>query len=164
MMSHRLVELRPWLLGLPIGPVRRRSWLIRFGATIGSNVRVHPIRVMNANWRNLTIEDDCYLGPDVLLDLADEIRIGRGAVLAARVSVMTHQDAGAAHDSPTAARVPTFHRPTRIGSYSFVGIGAIVLAGCDVGDGAIVGAGAVVTKSIQSGGKGLGVPARMTEA
>ena len=58
MMAHRLVELRPWLLGLPIGPARRRNWLIRFGATVGSNVRVHPIRVMNANWHNLTIADD----------------------------------------------------------------------------------------------------------
>jgi len=161
LIGQRLPELRPWLLGLPLGPTRRRRLLIRFGARIGSNVRIHPLRVMNADWQNLTIEDDCYLGPDVLLDLADEIRIGRGAVLAARVSVMTHQDAGAGHDSPTVARVPTFHRPTSIGSHAFVGIGAIVLAGCDVGEAAIIGAGAVLTRSVPAARTALGVPARL---
>jgi acetyltransferase-like isoleucine patch superfamily enzyme len=132
----------------------------RFGARVGHNVRVHPIRVMNAAWRNLTIEDDCYLGPDTLLDLADGLVIGRGAVLAARVSVLTHQDAGSAHASPTTRRVPTFHRPTHIGAFGFVGIGAIVLAGCDVGDGAVVGAGAVVTRPVPDCTTVTGAPAR----
>lgn len=157
----RRAELRPWLIGLPIGTTRRRAWMVRFGATIGSVVRVHRILVMNPEWRHLTIEDDCYIGPDVLLDLADEIHIGRGAVIAARVSVITHQDAGTGHASPTTERVPTFHSPTRIGAYAFVGLGAVILAGCDVGEGSIVSAGAVVTKPVSAGSMVAGVPARV---
>lgn len=156
-------EVRPWLLGLPMGPTRRHGLLRRFGASVGSVVRVHQIKVMNPEWRHLTIEDDCYIGPDVLLDLADRIVIGRGAVLAARVSIMTHQDAGVGHSSPTVERVPTYRRPTRIGSYSFVGIGAVILAGCDVGDRAVVGAGAVVTRPVPAGATVIGVPARQPQ-
>lgn len=159
----RFPELRPWLLTLPIGPPRRGQLLARFGVTVGSVVRVHRIQVMNAGWRHLTLEDDCYVGPDVLLDLTDRIHIGRGAVLAARVSVVTHQDAGAAHHSPAADRVPTFRRATRIGAYAFVGTGAIILAGCHVGDGAVVGAGAVVTRPVAAGAKVAGVPARVID-
>ena len=119
MMTHRFVELRPWLLRLRLSrPASARLRHPIRGDDKDPDV-VHPIRVMNANWHNLSIADDCYIGPDVLLDLADEISIGHGAVLAARVSVMTHASAGAAHGSPTVAEganVPSTypHRVQRV--------------------------------------------------
>lgn len=143
--------IRPWLLRLPMAP-RVRGWVMRaFGASIGSNVRVHPVVVMNAHWGHLVIEDDCYLGPSVVLDLADSLRIRRGSVLAAGAMVFTHQDAGASHGSPTAARVRTFHRPTSIGPNGFLGAGAIVLAGANIGSDSVVAAGAVVTRPVADG-------------
>ena len=131
-----------------------------FGAHIGSNVRIHPVRVMNAHWRNLRIEDDCYVGPDVLLDLADRLTLRKGAVVAVRAALMTHQDAGEAHGSPTTALVPTFSAPLEVGAYAFVGVGATVLARTGIGAGAVVGAGSVVTKPVLPGQVVTGVPAR----
>ncbi len=154
---------RPWLLTLPMPP-RARALLMRaFGAEVGADVRVHPLRVINADWRNLTIERDCYVGADVLLDLVDQLTIRRGAVLAARVAVHTHQDAGSSHQSPTADRIGTVHRATVVGSYAFLGTGAIVLAGCSIGDEAVVGAGAVVTRPVPPRITVVGSPARPIE-
>jgi maltose O-acetyltransferase len=131
-----------------------------FGAKVGKNVRVHPVSVMNAGWKRLHIDDDVYVGPACILDLSATLTIGRGAVLAAGVAVMTHQDAGASHNSPTAARIGTFARETAIGQFAFLGVRAIVLPGADVGPDAVVGAGAVVTHPVVAGTTVTGVPAR----
>lgn len=42
-------------------------------------------------------------------------------------------------------------RPVRIGAYCWIGMGAQILAGVELGDFTIVGAGAIVTKSFPSG-------------
>ncbi|MBL1274653.1 MAG: hypothetical protein COB30_001045 [Ectothiorhodospiraceae bacterium] len=47
-----------------------------------------------------------------------------------------------------------------IGDRSWVGIGASVIQGCDIGHDVIVGAGAVVTKDIIDGLTVVGVPAQ----
>ena len=133
-------------------PPRVRGLAMRaFGAKVGRNVRVHPVTVMNAGWKHLLIEDDVYIGPACILDLSAPLWIRHGAVLAAGVAVMTHQDAGTSHGSPTAERIGTFARETAIGRYAFVGARAIVLAGADVGDSGVVGAGAVVTRPVPTG-------------
>lgn len=47
-----------------------------------------------------------------------------------------------------------------IGNRAFIGARALILKGCEVGDGAVVAAGAVVTNSIPAGEIWGGVPAR----
>jgi len=139
-------------------PPTRGRLIRRFGGSIGSNVRVHPITIMNAGWANLVIEDDCYVGPDCILDLSAKLTIRRGSVLAAGVAVMTHQDAGSSHGSPTAQRIGTYSRPLTIGPHAFLGVHATVLA--DVGEQSAVGAGAVVIRSTPNGRTVVGVPAK----
>jgi len=51
--------------------------------------------------------------------------------------------------------------PIRIGARSFVGMGAIVLPGVNIGDGAIIGAGSVVTRDVPAGTIFAGNPARL---
>lgn len=148
---------REWLLRLPMPPSARAKVLRRFGSKVGSNVRVHPVTVMNAGWGNLVIMRDAYIGPDCILDLSAPLTIGDGAVLAAGVAVVTHTDAGSRHGSPTAERLGTYRRSVRIGEHAFVGARATVLA--DLGNDAVVGAGAVVVKPVPSGDIVAGVPA-----
>lgn len=149
---------RYWTLRLPMAPTTRAKLLRRYGATVGSNVRVHPLTVMDAGWAHLTIEDDVYIGPDCILDLSAPLTIRRGAVLAAGVAVMTHQDAGTTHHSPTAERIGTYLRPVTVGEYAFVGVRATLLT--DVGDGAVIGAGAVLVRPAPPQATLVGVPAR----
>ena len=52
-------------------------------------------------------------------------------------------------------RVPT------IGNDVYVGVGASILGGVHVGDGATVGAGAVVIKDVPAGATVVGVPAKV---
>lgn len=155
---------RPWVLGLPMPP-RVRGFVLRsFGARIGANVRVHPLAVINPRWPNLAIEDDCYVGRDVLLDLSARLVIRRGTVIAARAMIFTHQDAGHAHRSPTVLQLPSKTEPTELGPHAFIGAGATLLAGARIGDGSIVGAGAVVVRAVGDGERVVGVPARAVSA
>lgn len=52
----------------------------------------------------------------------------------------------------------------RIGDHVYVGAGARVLGGIDVGDGAVIGANAVVIKDVRPGTTVVGVPARETRS
>ena len=84
------------------------------------------------------------------------VRIGENVMVANRVSIPSgkrqHLDeAGAlAHETRRTA--------IRVGSKSWVGEGAIIMA--DVGESCIVGAGSVVTRAIPSGTTAAGNPAR----
>ena len=154
-------EFRAWLLRLPL-PARTRGRLIRrFGARIGRNVRVHQITVANPDWSNLSIGDDVYVGHDCIIDLTERVTLGRGSVLAAGVSLVTHQDAGTSHASPTALRLGTWARHLEVGPYAFIGTRAVLMA--DVGRDAIVGAGAVVVEPLPGGVTAVGVPARIVK-
>ena len=51
-------------------------------------------------------------------------------------------------------------RPTKIGRDVWIGAGAIIMSGVEIGDGAIVAAGSVVTKSIPSCEIHAGIPNR----
>jgi len=53
--------------------------------------------------------------------------------------------------------------PIKIGARSWLGTGAIVLDGVNIGDAAVIGAGAVVTKDIPDKAIAIGVPARVTK-
>ena len=49
---------------------------------------------------------------------------------------------------------------SKIGKFVFIGSGAIILPKVEVGDNCVIGAGAVVNRSIPSGHRVVGVPAR----
>jgi acetyltransferase-like isoleucine patch superfamily enzyme len=77
-----------------------------------------------------------------LIEIGEYSVIGRGSVLLAHCPIN-----GA--------------RPVSIGSFVYIGYGAIVLPGVALGDYCIVGAGAVVTKSAPKGSILAGNPARI---
>jgi acetyltransferase-like isoleucine patch superfamily enzyme len=148
------------LAWIPVPTIRARI-LRLLGADIGSNVRVHDLAFINLDdgFRNLHLGDDVHVGAQSLLDLADVVTIGDGAVLAPRVCVLTHQDAGSHHGAPVAEVLGTFRRPTTIGPGAFVGTGAVILAGSTIGAYAVVGAGAVVTADVPPATVVTGTPA-----
>ena len=109
------------------------------------------------NYANLSIGSRAYVGKDCFFDLSDRIIIEPGAVVAMRVTILTHFDAGA---SQLSQRLPRVTKPVHIHAGAYVGTGAVLLPGVNIGEGAVIGAGAVVTKDTPSGSSFVGVPAR----
>jgi len=109
------------------------------------------------NYANLSIGAGAYVGKDCFFDLSDQIIIDPNVVIAMRVTILTHFDAGA---SQLAQRLPRMSKPVHIHAGAYIGAGAVLLPGIDIGEGAVVGAGAVVIGDMPSGASFVGVPAR----
>lgn len=140
--------------------------LMRYGAVVGSGVRVkRGVRIDNASgdrdatgdFSNLVIGDRCYVGDGVFFDLPDEIRLEDEVVLSAGVMIITHADCG---DRVMSRWYPRRREPVRIGRGSWIGAGAIVLPGVELGECCVVAAGSVVRSSFPARSLIAGVPAR----
>jgi acetyltransferase-like isoleucine patch superfamily enzyme len=147
------------MLGLP--PLRV-WWLRRLGARIGKNVILHDVRFFNFDRRGfsgLSIGDDCFLGSECLIDLAEDVVLAEAVTLAARVLVVTHMNVGY-RDHPLQRRFPRRQAPVRLERGCFVGAAVTLLPGVTVGAEAFIAAGSVVTQDVPAGGVVAGVPAR----
>jgi acetyltransferase-like isoleucine patch superfamily enzyme len=65
------------------------------------------------------------------------------------------------HENPPFKETPREGNDITIGQGVFIGSGAIILAGVNIGDNSIIGAGSVVTKNIPSGCFACGSPAKV---
>ena len=144
-------------------PQLRAPWLRLLGARIGRGTILHDVRFFNLYRRGLgglEIADECFLGDECLLDLAEGIRLERQVTLAERVLVLTHTNVGYA-DHPLQAHFPAVAAPVVIEQGSFVGAAATLLPGIRVGARSFVAAGSVVTADVPAGTLVAGVPARV---
>jgi maltose O-acetyltransferase len=147
-------------------PPVRVAWLRMLGARIGSGVVLHDVRFFNLYRRGLSglaLGDDCFLGDECLLDLAEGIVLGAQVTLAERVLILTHTNVGY-KDHPLQKHFPASAASVRIESGSFVGAGVTLLPGITIGAGSFVAAGAVVTADVPPGALVAGVPARHVRA
>lgn len=165
--AYKAEGINGLLLVLPaklIAPVLRKH-----GAKIGERVVMHsPLIIHNADERvgrhyhKLIVGNDCYLGRDLLLDLKDQIFLESKVTLSMRVALITHTDVG---ESPLRDEVlrPT-QAPIVLRRGAYVGAGAMILQGVEIGESAVVGAGAVVVDSIPAHTVAVGVPAKVVRA
>lgn len=125
--------------------------LREFGATVGRNPSIYtPLHIVNApgDFCGLHIGDDVHIGADVLIDLADEVRVEDQATISMRCSLITHIDVG---PGPLKERRPRKQGPVRIGKGAYLGTGATVLHGVTVGQEATLGAHALVDRDVPAG-------------
>jgi acetyltransferase-like isoleucine patch superfamily enzyme len=144
-------------------PQLRAPWLRLLGARIGARTILHDVRFFNLYRRGLAgleIGDECFLGDECLLDLAEGVRLEAKVTLAERVLVLTHTNVGYA-DHPLQAQFPASAAPVVIEHGSFVGANVTLLPGVRVGAGSFVAAGSVVTEDVAKGTLVAGVPARV---
>jgi acetyltransferase-like isoleucine patch superfamily enzyme len=136
-----------------------RPILCQFGARIEPGTIHGPLVIHNAarDYSNLRIGRRVHLGRDVLLDLSAPLTIEDEATVSMRATILTHQDLG---DRPLSKRYPRKVEATTIGTGAYVGAGAVILCGCNVGEKAVVGAGAVVIRRVSAKDVVVGVPAR----
>lgn len=161
--------LRFGLLSLAMVPYRaalfppvRAVWLRMLGARIGRGSVLHDVRFFNLYRRGLPgleIGDECFLGDECLLDLAEGIQLEDQVTLAERVLILTHTNVGF-RDHPLQELFPASASPVRVGRGAFLGAAALILPGVTIGAGAFVAAGAVVTRTVPPHTLVAGVPAR----
>jgi len=137
-----------------------------YGATVGERVRFRaPLTIHNGAlppqsfYHNLSVGDDCFFGREFFLDLQDRVTIEDKVTVSHRVMILTHTDVG---ESPLkdGSFAPS-QAPVTLRRGAYIGAGAIILPGVEIGECAVVGAGAVVTRDVAAGTIVAGVPARL---
>ncbi len=107
---------------------------------------------------NITVGNDFFANFGcVFLDCA-QITIGDNVMMASYVQLYT------AHhpiDAPTRNSGLELASPIKIGNSVWIGGGAIILPGVEIGDEAVIGAGSVVTKNIPPRVVAVGNPCRV---
>jgi acetyltransferase-like isoleucine patch superfamily enzyme len=109
---------------------------------------------------SISIGDDTYIGPKVVLFGAGGIDIGSRVLISPGVLVTSHQHTFVAADKPMSSQ-PVEFSAVVIEDNVWIGGNATILPGVRIGSGAVIGAGAVVTKSLPPRTMALGVPARV---
>jgi acetyltransferase-like isoleucine patch superfamily enzyme len=122
----------------------------------GSGVAFERTMIIR-NPRNIEIGDRSSFSNFVILDGHDHITIGSDCMFANGVVIAT-----ATHDQNVDPMNRTMlTRPVVVGNNVWFGIGATVMPGVTIGDGAIVGARSLVTRDVPSRAVVLGVPGRV---
>lgn len=132
---------------------------IAFATALGVN---HPVIL-----RTLSPGAKIYLGSRVGMSgtticAAKEVKIGDNTMIGANV-VIADTDFHPLHPAERLNSQAAFlaARPVSIGANVFIGTGAILLKGVEVGENSVIGAGSVVSSNIPSNVIAAGVPCRV---
>jgi acetyltransferase-like isoleucine patch superfamily enzyme len=108
---------------------------------------------------SLHIGDGTHIGDNTIIDVAENVTIGREVALGPNCVIYSHD-----HDyhkaTGAAWKGPLITAPVSIGDGAWVGSGVTILPGVSIGERAVIAAGAVVTRDIPPCGVWGGVPAR----
>lgn len=114
--------------------------------------------------RRTDIRPDLVMGPYSLVNVecivGPKVVIGSYTQVAARVAIVGDDHNFNEPGSPIVFSGRPELRQTSIGDDAWIGYGAIIMAGVQIGDGAVVAAGAVVTKNVPAFEIHAGVPAK----
>ncbi len=147
---------------LALFPQLRAPWLRLLGARIGRRTVLHDVRFFNLYRRGLAgldVGEECFVGDECLIDLAEGVRLERQVTLAERVLILTHTNVGY-RDHPLQAHFPASAAPVVVETGAFLGANVTVLPGVRIGTGSFVAAGSVVTADVPPRTLVAGVPAR----
>ncbi|HZY61498.1 MAG TPA: acyltransferase [Edaphobacter sp.] len=142
-------------------PLGLNHWLgFRFRCMLGRHIFKHlgkRVRIFhNVEFTfgyNLTIEDNCTIHKNVMLDDRGGLILHEGTSVSDYANVYSHT-----HDINTQADVTG--RPTELGPRARITYHATVLAGASVGEDAMLGAMGVATRPIPPSVVAVGIPAK----
>lgn len=149
---------KPFMVYGFIDPATRR---FRKYTRISSSVHI-------MNRKALTIGDDVWVWHHTILDATEGLVIEDGVQIGAWVGIFTH---GSEYSVRLLGRqfvhIPNTERKgytrgaVRIGAYSFVGAGSVILPGVQIGKGCLIGTGTVVTKDVPDYSIVVGQPGKV---
>ncbi len=143
---------------MPIERVEERRGLLReLLGSMGSDLEIQPPFYCDYGY-NIEIGDEVFMNYGCVILDVNPVKIGDRTLLAPYVQIYT-----AAHpmDWSVRANKLEYGIPVAIGSDVWIGGGAIVCPGVNIGDRTVIGAGSVVTKDIPSDVMAAGNPCRV---
>jgi acetyltransferase-like isoleucine patch superfamily enzyme len=159
--------------------IERRDSFSRFRSTLepglilGAGVRIYTWTTFNVEETGcVEIGNDSTVVGGIFM-CAERITVGRNVVISYHVTIADSDfhptDSGlriqdAIANSPQgdrSKRPPVISRPVVIKDNAWIGIGAIILKGVRIGQGARIEAGAVVTRDVPAGSTVSGNPAQL---
>jgi acetyltransferase-like isoleucine patch superfamily enzyme len=100
------------------------------------------------------------MGQECTVSAYQHVSIGRECVIADRAMLIDFDHGMADVETPIRLQ-GIYKRDVRVGNNVWIGYGACVLRGANIGDNAVVGANAVVTRDVPANAVVGGVPARL---
>jgi acetyltransferase-like isoleucine patch superfamily enzyme len=129
---------------------------VRFGRFVwvgdGTKIRCHEGEVI--------IGDKTVLGQECTISAYKHVRIGEQCVIADRAMFIDF-DHGMVEVERTIREQGIYKRDVNVGSNVWIGYGACVLRGVQVGDNAVIGTNAVVTADVPANAVVGGIPAKV---
>ncbi len=164
--QNRAKDLMRAYNSLPAGDVEGRNRLLSelFGR-FGANARVNQPIYLDYGY-NIFLGDNSFINLHcTLLDTAP-IVIGASTLIGPDVKIYTAVHAMDGGDRfwwepDGTAAIKTQTAPVRIGSFTWIGGGSILLPGVTIGDNVVIGAGSVVTESIPNNAIACGNPCQI---
>ncbi len=143
-------------------PLGLNHWLgFRFRCMLGRHIFKHlgkHVRIFhNVEFTygyNLTIEDNCTIHKNVMLDDRGGLILREGTSVSDYANIYSHT-----HDINKQADVT--NKPTELGPRARVTYHGTVLAGANIGENAMLGAMAVATHDVPAESVSVGIPARV---
>ncbi len=131
---------------------------------IGHNVYVGHHAILKGYYQNeMVIGDHTWIGQNCFFHSAGGLWIGQAVGIGPYVKILTSIHREDEQDIPVMFN-PLMFKEVIIEDGCDLGVGATILPGVRIGEGAIVGAGSVVTKDIPAYHVAAGVPARVLRA
>ena len=129
-------------------------------AFLGANVHAgRSVRIGGGGrrdpWAIAAIGDLAYLGDEIFINVCRPVLIGRETFVTQRSMIVTHNIGHSLLEG-----FENRFAPVVVEDYAQIGLGAVVYAGCRVGQRAIVASNSYVVSDIPAGKLAIGVPAR----
>jgi acetyltransferase-like isoleucine patch superfamily enzyme len=99
------------------------------------------------------VGDDCWIGPNVVLDGSGILKIGNKVQVSAGAQIYTHDSV---NQITMLGREPIIRMETIIGDNVYIGPNAVIQKGVTIGNNVIIGALSLVNKNIPDGAKYFG--------
>jgi acetyltransferase-like isoleucine patch superfamily enzyme len=158
--KHCIIELQNILFRCVVLSALAAPLLRLLGVHIGINARIHtPLHLHNTQYNHLIVGNNCHIGRDVFFDLSRKVCIGDNVTISMRSTFITHIDVG---DSPLKhLGYPRDESDIIIHDGVYIGAGATILYGVEIGENSLIAAGTLVKESVPPYSLVVGIPGRI---